>query len=400
MAQMQQTRNQLQESQRVRPHDGNAYSNGNIGDLSALEQSELWRVFEEQREQIQALQEDNEVLQGQLSALGISPFGGAEELRDQLTMLLAKAKENESQVRWYQQQLEEERQEREILQQEREQLLAEVQHLRGLADAGGACGGGGGAAGDGLETLRALLGNGGNGYAVDSRDSRYQLVSELAQSYDNDWVDGVPLTPPFSRETCGGNVALSEDGYLATRTRGCRQSVLVGSAPLSMQAAGWYYELELRETVDGWVGGLGIGVTHTPASQLRRLPDKAWRIPHTFVVGYWGCVFLDGKERRTKFKVDDLPAGTRLGLLVAGDGSGDLLVFANNEVVVSAPGALAEYTDPSVPLYAVVDVFAATQGLELLPRSAPPPQPWTVAPGAALSPPPSPGNASHHRLER
>ena len=46
----------------------------------------------------------------------------------------------------------------------------------------------------------------------------------------------------------------------------------------------------------GWVGGLGIGLTQTSSASLRRAPDKAWRMPRTFILGYWGRAFCDGKE--------------------------------------------------------------------------------------------------------
>jgi len=205
------------------------------------------------------------------------------------------------------------------------------------------------------------------------------------------WAEA-PATAPFSRQTCGVNVTLSEDGYVATRTRGCRQSVLLGSAALQRQDLGWYFEVEICETVEGWVGGLGIGVTRTSPSQLRRIPDKAWRMQDTFIVGYWGCVFLNGKERRTHWRADTLPSGAHVGLLVSGDGSGDMRVFVDGTLVVSVPGALAEQTGPGVELFPVVDVFAATLKVALLPQSLAPPPPWGAAEGA-YSPPGSPANS-------
>lgn len=42
---------------------------------------------------------------------------------------------------------------------------------------------------------------------------------------------------PFSREICGLNLEFSEDGYRATRVRGCRQSVAIGRAPLRLGVA-------------------------------------------------------------------------------------------------------------------------------------------------------------------
>jgi len=201
------------------------------------------------------------------------------------------------------------------------------------------------------------------------------------------------LVAPFSAEMCGVNVELKEEGYLATRTRGCRQSVLIGAGPLPRHPSGWYFELEVVETVEGWVGGLGLGVTRTAPGQLRRVPDKAWRLPDTFIVGYWGCVFLNGKERRTRWRADTLPKGAHVGVLVANDGSGDLMVFVDGNLVVAAEGALKEHiADPSAEFFPVVDVFAATLAVRLLPRALPPPPPWDTKAGA-LSRPGSPSGS-------
>jgi len=192
-----------------------------------------------------------------------------------------------------------------------------------------------------------------------------------------------PTMLPFNRETCGVNLSLSEDGYRATRARGCRQSVAIGSGHLAAQAWGCFFEVVVQETVAGWVGGLGIGVTSTSPSDLRRLPDKAWRIPDSFIVGYWGCIFLDGQEHRTAWRSDSLVVGSRVGLLVTNDGRGDLIVFVNGRPVVKVDGALLGDCDDArpkwqEPLYPVVDVFAATRIVELSQHAVPPPPPWCV----------------------
>jgi len=211
-----------------------------------------------------------------------------------------------------------------------------------------------------------------------------RLAEELAAQE----MQQPPTTAPFNRQACGVNVVLSEDGYTATRTRGCRQSVLVGSAPLARQPIGWYFEVKVQETVEGWVGGLGLGFTRTSPSQLRRVPDKAWRMPHTYIVGYWGCVFLDGKERRTRWRADTVPVGARVGALVSGDGSGDLRIFVDGALVVHAEGALQEHLRGPGPVdfFPVVDVFAATLSVELQALAAPPAPPW----GDGVSPPGTP----------
>lgn len=51
-----------------------------------------------------------------------------------------------------------------------------------------------------------------------------------------------PLAPltvmPFDPGLCGPNLELSHGGFKASRVRGCRQSVAVGSAPLCL-VSGW-----------------------------------------------------------------------------------------------------------------------------------------------------------------
>jgi len=247
------------------------------------------------------------------------------------------------------------------LRSEREGLLLELVQLRGAAGAGAAA------------------------VAVSSLPTDPVLPESPADALG-------AATAPFSRQTCGVNVTLSDDGYVATRTRGCRQSVLLGSSPLPRRDAGWYFEVEVLETVEGWVGGLGIGVTLTSPGSLRRIPDKAWRMQDTFIVGYWGCVFLNGKERRTHWRADTLPSGARVGLLVSGDGAGDLCVFVDGTLVVLVPGALAELAVPGAEFFPVVDVFAATLKVALQPQSLPPPPPWGAAEGA-YSPPASPAGS-------
>ena len=59
------------------------------------------------------------------------------------------------------------------------------------------------------------------------------------------------------------HITLSPDGYCATRTQGCRQSVAIGSNPLVPQSGGLYFEVTVDDMVDEWVGGLGIGVTRS-----------------------------------------------------------------------------------------------------------------------------------------
>lgn len=199
-----------------------------------------------------------------------------------------------------------------------------------------------------------------------------------------------PLTAPFSQSVRGTNIELSQGGFCARRIRGCRQSVVLGTQPLERQEQGWYFEVIVKETVNGWVGGLGIGVTTNKPSDLKRVPDKAWRMPSTFIVGYWGCVFLDGRERRTRWRADSLTQGQRVGLLVTGDGRGDLIVFVDGLPVVRADGAVPSGLSSAEFLHPVVDVFAATLSVELQQRAQPPSPPWSRDP----TPPGSPASVT------
>lgn len=200
--------------------------------------------------------------------------------------------------------------------------------------------------------------------------------------------------PPFHAVARGANLALSDGGYLAERSQGCRQAVAIGSEPLQAQAWGWYFEVEVREVVDGWVGGLGIGFTGTPPSDLRRVPDKAWRLPRSAVIGYWGCVFVQGQERGTTWRADGLAEGSRVGVLATNEGRGDLIVFVNRRPVVRVAGALLGNSNSDInngedsansgvplwrlPLFPVVDVFAATRVVAVLREATPPPPPWYI----------------------
>lgn len=214
----------------------------------------------------------------------------------------------------------------------------------------------------------------------------YPDFSELSTNlHPADWV-APRLVMPFTRDLCGTNLQISEEGYRAARIRGCRQSVAIGSAPLQITQEGRYFEILIEETVPGWVGGLGVGVAQSPLKSLtscamRRLPDKAWRIPKTSVVGYWGCVFLNGSEYRTSWHADRLRDGEKVGFLVTN--AGDILVFVDGEAVVHIERAISQ-EDLREPMHPIVDVFAATRVVSLSPSASPPPRPWVVTPAQSL----------------
>lgn len=209
-------------------------------------------------------------------------------------------------------------------------------------------------------------------------------VEELQRTAGRQFVKSSPIiampvlppnTSPFSQEAVGLNILLSEDGFTATRNCGCRESVAIGSSPLSRQPAGLYFEVEVCQTVEGWLGGLGIGVTHTAPSQLRdhRLPDKAWRLPGTFILGYSGVRYLDGIEAPIDWQPDTLRVGQRVGLLVSGDGRTDMVAFVDGKEVARVPGKdLRPAGLRDEPLHAIVDVYNAVLAVKLLPDAVAP----------------------------
>mmetsp|Transcript_77880 Transcript_77880/g.228337 ORF Transcript_77880/g.228337 Transcript_77880/m.228337 type:complete len:251 (+) Transcript_77880:3-755(+) len=182
-----------------------------------------------------------------------------------------------------------------------------------------------------------------------------------------------PVVGPFSQDALGLNLVLSPDGYRAARGCGCRESAAIGSAPLEWQGPGLYFEVLVLQTMDGWLGGLGIGVTHTRAVDLPRMPDKAWRVPDTFIAGYSGCAYLNGKEHGCHWQPEALRAGQRVGCLISRGGREDLIIFVDGTEVFRAAGpALHEFGLRRAPLYPIVDVFNATRAVELQPRAAAP----------------------------
>lgn len=184
-----------------------------------------------------------------------------------------------------------------------------------------------------------------------------------------------PSVAPFSQEAVGNNIKLSQDGFTATRSSGCRDSVALGKVPLRRQTPGLYFELEVCQTVEGWLGGLGIGVTHTDPSQLKehRLPDKAWRFPGTFVVGYSGARYLNGANSPADWQPDALKVGQRVGLLMSGDGRTDMVIFVDGAEVMRLPGEELRHAGlRDEPLFAIVDVYNATVSVKLLPGAVAP----------------------------
>ncbi|CAJ1355935.1 unnamed protein product, partial [Effrenium voratum] len=99
----------------------------------------------------------------------------------------------------------------------------------------------------------------------------------------------------------------------------------------------------------------------------QRVPDKAWRVPGTFIVGYTGARYLNGREGTIDWQPEQLKAGQRVGLLIASY-SQDLVVYVDGLEAARVPGAELKAANLGEgPLFSIVDVYNATLAVKLLP---------------------------------
>jgi len=181
---------------------------------------------------------------------------------------------------------------------------------------------------------------------------------------------------PFYSKACGSNTSISPDGYAARRTRGVRQSVVVGSTPLKRQACGsLYFEVVINETMSGMVGGLGIGMTHSAPGAQQSPPDgdEARSVPSSFIVGYEGHAYLGPREWNTPWQPEGLLPHQRVGCLVTGDAEPCMVVLVDGTPVVKVDHVAlidAGFVEDA-PLYPVVDVYSATLAVRLAPSARP-----------------------------
>lgn len=160
-----------------------------------------------------------------------------------------------------------------------------------------------------------------------------------------------------------------------TRKRACsvNLSAVFGDAPLAqLPGVGWYFRLRIDSVSSGWVGGFGIGVTLSSPVALFSLPDRAARVPHAWLAGYWGRTFSNGHECASGWQPQSLRPGDEVGFLV--DLAGECAVFVNDE-------ERCRFADPPVPvgslpnleLRALIDVAATATTVTFLNGAPPPP---------------------------
>lgn len=144
-----------------------------------------------------------------------------------------------------------------------------------------------------------------------------------------------------------------------------------GDSPLQrIDDVGWYFRLRINSVSAGWVGGFGMGVTLSSPLQLTGLPDRAARVPRSWLAGYWGRTFANGQERLSSWKPQALRPGDEVGFLV--DLAGECTIFVNDE-------ERCRFADPPIPvksqtdfeLTALIDVAATATSVTFL-DGAPP----------------------------
>lgn len=179
-----------------------------------------------------------------------------------------------------------------------------------------------------------------------------------------------PASSSRSVSSYSGSSTGSSSIATATRSNLC---AVFGDAPLvKMAGVGWYFRLRINSTNTGWVGGFGIGVTLSSHHALSTLPDRAARVPRSWLAGYWGRTFSDGHELPSNWKPQSLRPMDEVGFLV--NLEGECSVFVNDE-------ERCRFANPSVPvktaaepeLYALIDVSAAATSVTFLNGAPPPP---------------------------
>lgn len=145
-------------------------------------------------------------------------------------------------------------------------------------------------------------------------------------------------------------------GGASARRHAEQPCVLVGDRPLA--GSGFAITIDEVRTPEGSLdGGLGIGVVATPPPAA--LPERAWRVPKSCVVGYWGALYVDERPQAITWKSSTLKVGDQVEFHIV---HAEVLVVVNGEVVVQegVPGLPA----PAVP---VVDLFHHVAAVTLVP---------------------------------
>jgi len=208
-------------------------------------------------------------------------------------------------------------------------------------------------------------------------------AGDMGCNMDNDSQSAARRSHSASSYTSSSDESSMGSSSAATETRKRMYSNLCavfGDEPLpKIAGVGWYYRLRINNTSTGWVGGFSIGVTLSTPMVLTGLPDRAARVPRSWIAGYWGRTFANGQERLTNWRPQTLRVGDEVGFLV--NLEGECSVFVNDE-------ERCRFSDPPVPVKAVpveltalIDMSATAANVTFL-NGAPPPQATVARSGA------------------
>ncbi|CAE7428952.1 neurl4 [Symbiodinium sp. CCMP2592] len=190
----------------------------------------------------------------------------------------------------------------------------------------------------------------------------------------------------FDSKKLGYRVQLSEDRLAATYTGQTGLELhggLVGNHSLQRQATGgFYFAVEVTKVRAEMMDGLTLGVTTTPPHELSDMPDTIDGVQDCWTAGYDGQMFDSSCDRWTDLAWHgrDLSVGDQIGLQITQEGR--MLLFQNGKLAAQAHQGIPT----NVPLYALVDLLGATDGVRLLLDAAAPRSSGSAS-GAAASPP-------------
>ncbi|KFO77463.1 Neuralized-like 2, partial [Cuculus canorus] len=153
----------------------------------------------------------------------------------------------------------------------------------------------------------------------------------------------------------GANVRLDASRTRATRVESFAHGLCFSQEPL---APGQIFLVEIEEKERGWCGHLRVGLTALDPQHLQPLPDDSLPDgpgPHSHILDeLYRTNVLPPTARRS-----------RIGVLYAPqpDGTADMHIVINGEDM----GPSARHLPTTRPLYAVVDVFASTKSVRVIP---------------------------------
>jgi len=167
----------------------------------------------------------------------------------------------------------------------------------------------------------------------------------------------------------GHHCILLDNKTVTVCAQECKQCIALADRPLKFHSGvGWYFELCIMEIADTSAGGFGLGVTLARVNSMDSLPDRAWRLPETWLTGYWGRFFASGQQHVVAWSSQELKPQDRVGFLVTPKGA--CVIYVNGEKQMHfSDTPLPVFKD--VELVPVVDIFASAATLRLL-QSQPP----------------------------